>query len=286
MSAPPPDDRRRAYAAASKLTRDRMAAEAPLAAEALAAIEASDIVVVPGGYDHVEQVLEALGLPHVMVHPGQLASAGLHPGQLLVINCPGQVSEIDLAAVRRFVDAGGTLFTTDWALRHVIEPAFPGVLAYNHRPTSDAVVRIEVLDPSSPYLAGVMDRRDDPQWWLEASSYPITVLDPARVNVLLRSPELGDQWGEEAVAVTFRHGEGEVFHMISHYYLQRTDLRSGRHRMEASSYWAEKGMAMDAESEQLADGLTLGDIESAHSSARLFANIASDKKRRQFRRPT
>lgn len=43
---------------------------------------------------------------------------------------------------------------------------------------------------------------------------------------------------------------------------------------------------MDAESEQLADGLTLGDIESAHSSARLFANIASDKKRRQFRRPT
>lgn len=217
-----------------------MAAEAPLAAEALAAIEASDIVVVPGGYDHVEQVLEALGLPHVMVHPGQLASAGLHPGQLLVINCPGQLSEIDLAAVGRFVDTGGTLFTTDWALRHVIEPAFPGVLAYNHRPTSDAVVPIEVLDPSSPYLAGVMDQRDDPQWWLEASSYPITVLDPARVNVLLRSPELGDQWGEEAVAVTFRQGEGEVFHMISHYYLQRTDLRSGRHRMEASSYWARR----------------------------------------------
>ena len=33
------------------------------------------------------------------------------------------------------VHAGGTLVTTDWALRHVIEPAFPGVLAYNERPT-------------------------------------------------------------------------------------------------------------------------------------------------------
>lgn len=87
------DDRqRRAYAAASRMTRDRMAAEAPLAAEALASIEASDIVVVPGRDDHVEQVLAALGLPHVVVHPGQLGQARLHPGQLLVVTNRARMS--------------------------------------------------------------------------------------------------------------------------------------------------------------------------------------------------
>ena len=272
---------RRAYAAASRLARDRMAIEEPLAAEALAAIEGSDIVVVPGTYDHVEQVLDALDLPYVVVHPGQLGAAGLHPGQLLVVNCPGQLPRADLSHVGEFVAAGGTLFSTDWALRHVIEPVFPGVLAYNQRPTADAVVRVEVLDADSPYLAGVMDDNDDPQWWLEASSYPITVLDPKRVRVLLRSRELAERWGEEAVAVTFDHGQGEVFHMISHYYLQRTDLRSRRHLAAASDYWAEKGVVMDADTAAVADDLMLGEVESGYSSARLFANVASEKKRRQ-----
>ena len=46
-----------------------------------------------------------------------------------------------------FVESGGTLFTTDWALRNVIEPAFPGIIEYNDMPTGDDVVRIEVLDP-------------------------------------------------------------------------------------------------------------------------------------------
>lgn len=108
MSPSNSDDRqRRAYAAASRMTRDRMAAEAPLAAEALASIEASDTVVVPGRNDHVEQVLAALGLPHVVVHPGQLGQARLHPGQLLVVNCPGELAADDLSHVGEFVRRQG-----------------------------------------------------------------------------------------------------------------------------------------------------------------------------------
>jgi len=114
-------------------------------------------------------------------------------------------------------------FTTDWALRHVIEPAFRGVLAYNERPTADAVVRVEVVDPENQFLKGVMGPNDDPQWWLEGSSYPIRIVDTERVKVLLTSRQLADQWGESPVAVVFPHGQGEVFHMISHYYLQRTE---------------------------------------------------------------
>ena len=46
------------------------------------------------------------------------------------------------------------------------------------------------------------------------------------------------------MAVWFRWGEGDVFHMISHYYLQRTELRTAAPRGAAASYFAEKGVAM------------------------------------------
>ena len=177
--------------------------------------------------------------------------------------------------------AGGSLFTTDWALRNVIEPAFPGRIEYNDRPTTDDVVGIEVVDSDSPYLQGVLDSDDDPQWWLEGSSYPIRVLDPERVRVLIRSGELGEKYGECAVAVVFEFGKGEVFHMTSHYYLQRTELRNDRHAMSAEDYASEKGVKFSADMSEMARDLKLGEVEAAATSARLFANIIANKKQRQ-----
>ena len=276
-----PDDRMRAYAAGARISKERMAREAPLDAAALDAVNAADIVVVQGCYDHVERVLDALELPYTAVAPDHLENIRLRPEQLLVVNCPGTVSAVAVGKVRAFVEAGGSLFTTDWALRHVIEPGFPGMLAYNERPTADDVVRIEVRDHDNQFVAGVMDAADDPQWWLEGSSYPIRVLDP-RVSVLITSAELGDKYGEAAVAVTFPWGDGEVFHMISHYYLQRTELRTARHTAGAAAYTAEKGVPLPA---PMLDGLALGDVESASSSTRMLANLIADKKRRSASTP-
>jgi hypothetical protein len=275
------DDRQRAYAAGARMSKLKMAEEAPLDAAALEAVEASDIVVVQGNYDHVERVLDALELPYQRVRPDQVDGLRLHPRQLLVVNCPGNLSRAALERVRGFVEAGGSLFTTDWALRHVIEPAFPGMLAYNERPTADDVVRIEVRNHDNPFLKGVMDGRDDPQWWLEGSSYPVRVLDP-RVQVLITSTELEGKYGEAAVAVVFAWGRGEVFHMISHYYLQRTELRTARHAAPAAAFGAEKGINLGVDAYA---GLRLGDLESAHSSARMLANLVADKKRKQQPRP-
>jgi hypothetical protein len=120
-----------------------------------------------------------------------------------------------------------------------------------------------------------MDGHDDPQWWLEGSSYPIRVLDP-RVRVLITSRELGERYGEPAVAVSFDYGRGEVLHMISHYYLQRTELRTARHAKAGSNYAGEKNVAADADLE----GLTVGDVESAATSARLMANVIARRKTR------
>lgn len=277
--------RMRAYRVASEMARERMRRETPEAAAALERVGDTDIVVVPGCYDHVEQVLGALGLPFAVLDPSAIHRAALRPEQLLVVNCPGSnVGRSDIVAVREFVAAGGSLFTTDWALRHVIEPAFPGLIAYNDRPTRDDVVRIEVVDRANPFLAGVLDGADDPQWWLEASSYPIRILDPDRVKVLITSREMADKYGEAPIAVLFRHGEGEVFHMASHYYLQRTELRSARHAEGAAAYAAEKGVAFSPAAAAAAADLALADIEAAHSSARLFANVVAAKKLREARR--
>ena len=269
------DKRRRSYSSGARIAKERMAREVPMDAEALAAIEASDIVVVPGIYDHVDLVLEALEMPFTRVEASNLGAVELRPEQLLVVNCPGQLDPRDVLRIRDFVAAGGSLFTTDWALRHVLEPAFPGTLEYNEHPTADDVVRVEIREADNPFLRGVIDPGEDPLWWLEASSYPIRVLDPS-VEVLLSSTELEGKYGEAPVAVLFRHGQGEVFHMISHYFLQRTELRERRHRTSSLEYAMSKGVAPSPE---MAD-LTTGEVESAASSSRLFANTAARHKRR------
>jgi hypothetical protein len=256
-----------------------MRREAPADAAALERVEAADIVVVDGCYDHVEQVLSAIEMPFTRISPDDVAAMRLRPHQLLIVNCPGQIGERGAAKVRSFVREGGSLFTTDWALRHVIEPAFPGFAAYNERPTADDVVRIEIVDQDNPLLAGVIEAADDPQWWLEGSSYPIRVLDTQRVEVLIRSDELEQKWGEAAVAISFRYGLGDVLHMISHYFLQRTELRNQRHQRAAPAYFAEKGVGVPAPmAAQIAD-LTVGDVESAATSSRVLANVIARKKR-------
>ncbi|MDI9599377.1 MAG: hypothetical protein QM323_07790 [Acidobacteriota bacterium] len=123
------DIRARAYRAAATITRERLRRDAPERARALESVQAGDVVVVAGAYDHVESVLGALDVPHSVIQPGDLDRLRLRPEQLLIVNCPGQVSDAAVVRIRRFVEAGGSLFTTDWALRYVIEPAFPGVLA-------------------------------------------------------------------------------------------------------------------------------------------------------------
>jgi gamma-glutamylcyclotransferase (GGCT)/AIG2-like uncharacterized protein YtfP len=267
----------RAYRVAGELTRARMRRSAPADAEALAAVGPDDVVVVPGVYDSVERVLEVLGVPHVLVAPDELAGRRLRPDQLVVVNCPGHLPDRALPALRDFVAAGGMLFTTDWALRHVVEPAFPGTVAYNGRPTGDEVVRIEVASADDPLVAGVLDDGGEPQWWLEASSYPVRVLEPA-VSVLIASAELGARYGEAAVVVRFAHGEGVVLHMVSHYYLQRTETRTRRQAAPGWALVAEVGLADVADPAAVED-LRVGELESAMASVRLVANVVAARKR-------
>ena len=176
--------------------------------------------------------------------------------------------------MKEFVAAGGHLFTTDWALKHVLEPAFPGVVAHNGRTTGDEVVRIEVRDAENPYVAGVFHEGADPLWWLEGSSYPISILAPEVVSVLIASRELEDRHGEAPVAISFPFGRGEVLHMISHYYLQRGETRTARHASSWKTYATEMGQAgLAREAPAEYEHLTTGEVEAAHKSMRLLSSV-------------
>jgi hypothetical protein len=179
------------------------------------------------------------------------------------------------------VEEGGFLFTTDWAVKHVLQLAFPGFLEYNGRSTADEVVRVEIVDREDPFLSSVLGPADDPQWWLEGSSYPIRVLRPDQVRVLVTSKELGEKYGEPAVFLTFEFGEGRVYHMISHFYLQRTETRTRRHAASSYTFLEEKGISPAQFTKYVelgADDADLGSVEAAFSSRSMMSRVLYEKK--------
>jgi hypothetical protein len=273
---------KRAYGSASRGVREKLAREAPADEALLRKMHESDTLVVRGQYDHAQDVLRAMEVPFLLVEPGHVGQARLRPEQAVLVNCPGQLDQVALGVLRAFVEQGGYLVTTDWALRHVLEPAFPGYVAYNQHATGDDVVRVEVLQAGARLLGPLLDPGDDPQWWLEGSSYPVRVLDPARVEVLLRSSEMAEKYGEAAIAVRFACGLGTVFHIVSHYYLQRTALRTRRQRGTATGYWAAKGLE-DALLD--AAGLQAGEVESAYTSASLLNRMLLERQRSKNQAP-
>ncbi len=269
-----------AYEVAGDILRRVMEKERPDDARLLDDNSKDDVVIVKGRYDRVQDVFGILKVPYRLVDTNEVPRLRLRPEQLLIINCPGQLERDGVMKVREFVEGGGSLFTTDWALKYVLEPAFPGIVAYNNRPTGDDVVRLDEVNHDNPFLEDVLRAGDDPQWWLEGSSYPIRILAPDRVKVLISSKELAQKYGESPVAILFHHGAGEVFHMISHYYLQRTELRTERHKAPAVAF----ALARDVDPEIIPTAqlknFSVGEAEAAYSSARFLTNILLEKRRK------
>lgn len=268
------------YRIAKELFRDRLGRHSPQDVDLLDQLHAADVIVVGGEYDHIEQVLAISDTPYTLIRPALLEEARLRSDQVVFVNCPGKLGKRGLRNLDAFVRAGGFLFTTDWALRHVIEKIFPGVLAYNDRPTGDEVVRVEILDRDDSLMSSVLDESDDPQWWLEGSSFPIRILNPNRVRVLIQSKELEARHGEAPVFVSFPCEKGEVYHMISHFYLQRSETRTARHAAPSTDYLMAKGVQDMARFKELdTDSFPTSSVESAYTSYAMIKAVMLKKKR-------
>jgi len=272
-----------AYRVAQEMIKDKLKdVDEDMAAE-FEELGQSEVIVSEGVHDYIEQVFNGIGLKHNLINPQQFEKIDLDPDKIIFINCPGNVSSKGLRNLVTFVEKGGFLFTTDWALRHVIEPGFPGYIKYNNRPTSDEVVRVDILAEEDPFLQSLIGPNDDPQWWLEGSSYPIEILNHKEVDILIKSKEIEKKYGESAVFVTFDYGKGKIYHMISHFYLQRAETRTARHAKSGAEYANEK-LNMDQYRKEKymnmgIDDANLSDVEAAYSSSSIMNKILWDKRK-------
>ncbi|WP_224401692.1 hypothetical protein [Pseudonocardia sp. ICBG1034] len=270
----PTAERLRHYEAGAMMARAGLARSRPDAGRTVDRTSAEDIVVLPGAYDRVQDVLDRLDLPYTMLPPAELAGTTLDPSQILIANCPGDVGT-GIGEVRRFVAEGGTLLSTDWALDRLVAQAFPGTVEPTGGSTADAVVGVRPGCGTHPLLEGAFGRGDSARWWLEVGSYPIRVRWWSGVTVLLESGELRRRWGASPVAVLFGHGRGEVYHMISHFYLQRSDEAGARPGRSAREWAKQRGTRFRPGE---LEGITARQLESATSSARLLLNLIADKR--------
>jgi len=273
-----------AYRVAQEMIKDKLKdVDEEMAAE-FEELGQSEVIVSIGVHDYIEQVFNGIGLKHNLINPQQFEKIDLDPDKIIFINCPGSVSSKGLRNLVTFVENGGFLFTTDWALKHVIEPGFPGYIKYNNRPTGDEVVRVEILAEEDPFLQSLIGPNDDPQWWLEGSSYPIEILNHKEVDILIKSKEIEKKYGESAVFVTFDYGKGKIYHMISHFYLQRAETRTARHKKSGTEYAYEKLNMDESRAEKYKnmgiDDAYLSDVEAAYSSSSMMNKILWDKKRK------
>ena len=272
-----------AYRVAQEMIKDKLKdVDEDMAAE-FEELGQSEVIVSTGVHDNIEQVFNGIGLKHNLINPQQFEKIDLDPDKIIFINCPGNVTSKGLRNLVTFVEKGGFLFTTDWALRHVIEPGFPGYIKYNNRPTSDEVVRVDILAEEDPFLQSLIGPNDDPQWWLEGSSYPIEILNHKEVDILIKSKEIEKKYGESAVFVTFDYGKGKIYHMISHFYLQRAETRTARHAKSGAEYANEK-LNMDPYRKEKymnmgIDDANLSDVEAAYSSSSIMNKILWDKRK-------
>ncbi len=273
--------------AAAKVVKARMKNERPEDLAWLEKAEAADVVIVSGVYDRVQDVFRALQLPHTVVSPRQLAKMTLNAKQLVIINCPGELGPIALEKVRKFVNAGGFLYTTDWALQNVVQRAFPGFVRFNGNETANDVVEVEVKSSDNNFLKHLKLSKENPKWWLESSSYPIRILNPEKVEVLITSREMKKKYGDAPIAVTFQYGDGRVLHIASHFYLQQNQIRTVAEAKKAKAYLKDSVLTAatnkELEKDAAFDKVRAGDLQSAYAAQQVTSNLVIERKKDQGR---
>jgi len=196
------------------------------------------LLFILGKYEKSTVVDKIYAAQRDVCKPEHAAKKILSEYDVVVIGCPG--TEIPKAAFTKFRDyvyeKGGWLFSTDWALRSVIEPIFPGYIRWNEEKTDDCVVKCEIDDPHHPFMDDVQEvthsdewskkgkeAKGEFHWWLEDKSFPIEVINSKAVKVLISSQEIYMKWKAAPVLCYFDVGTtgGRVIHQISHTHLQK-----------------------------------------------------------------
>jgi hypothetical protein len=185
----------------------------------------ASVVVVRGSADHMEQVLAKAGVAFVAVNPEDVAGLALNAKQVLMVNCRGTLSPEAQERVRRFVSAGGFLYTTDHAVGELVQKIFPNTIAWTGGSTNEEVVPVKVRGSDADRgLLSSLGGNAKEYWQVAGGGYPVKVLDPKRVSVLMESDEAAKKYGSGVIAVRFPYADGQVIHVTGHFFSQPGQL--------------------------------------------------------------
>jgi hypothetical protein len=174
-----------------------------------------EVIVFKGRWDKAEHLLDQCGIAYSDAPRSGLAEKLSHAA-VAVVDCPGELKDDQLTALRTFVLSGGYLVSTDWALDNCIAKIFPGCLvwkgAYSNPETVDAVP----VGRNNPLLKGMP--RMAP-WRLDDKSEIVELGGRGAINVLVRSRALQaeDPNNIGILAATITIGNGKVLHMVGHF---------------------------------------------------------------------
>jgi hypothetical protein len=266
--------------AASELLERRMKTQRPDDLIILKSVQGKDIVVVRGSMDHIEQVLTSARIRHVVINPEEVANYDLKADQIVMVNCPGNMPPAGIKRIEKFVRAGGLLYTTDWSLLNLVQVAFPGTIAHNGQSTGSEVTPVQVIKRADNLMSNMLLRdKIEPQWWLEGGSYPIKILDKKKVEVLAMSREMGQRYGAAPIVVRFKWDDGEVIHVVSHFYRQVET--HGPAIAAKDGIDTVEGLTVDQKKELKASPAAaaskLGDVESSYAFQQMTSNLVVGK---------
>ena len=180
----------------------------------------AEVVVVRGSADHMEHVMQKAQVKYVVVDPEDLPQLPLHGQQVLMVNCTGEMSAAARERVRRFVNAGGFLYTTDHAVHYLLERAFPGYVKFNGKTSNEEIFPMEVGQTDRGLLKK-LGNGGHPRWQTAGGGYLFDVVDKQHVDVLMSSRAVATRYGGSGVlGVRFRVGDGQIIHVTGHFFTQ------------------------------------------------------------------
>ena len=159
---------------------------------ALAAQNLSDglLVDVAGHWDHADKTLDKLGIRYTHIKAKDITAEILSGARVMIINCAGEVKRDRLQLIRDFVQRGGYLLTTDWALNNSLEQTFPGYVDWNKGVNSKSIYQSTYISPDPVLAIGCV--RNAP-WKLDAGAHLVRILRQGDVKVLVASAELAGE---------------------------------------------------------------------------------------------
>ena len=179
-----------------------------------------DVLVFESRGDHIENILQHLGIEFRVTSGGRIPEDGLDANGVCVVNCTGEMDAHDVERLQWFVRVGGYLFGSCWAVHETIERVAPGAVR-RFETLGDVMDRVTATPGAtgSPYLEGVFERDVVPIYHLEGA-HLIEVLEPERVEVLVDSAECAERWGNGNLACWFSFGHGKILDSANHFDLQ------------------------------------------------------------------